>query len=431
MQQIYLNQYESLGKIGSGGMGDVFLARPINDPARSVVVKVLKPQKQLTKTGRESIIREMQFAGHLHHPYIVELLDRGIDPVAGPCLVYEFVPGSLLRDILRVEKRLDLPRCGWLLGCICHALQTAHLAGIVHRDLKPGNIMVVGAGTSEELVKVMDFGIASAMTQPYLTTDQLAGKKDVVRTQGTPKYISPEQLRGETTDARADIYCLGVMLYEMVTGQLPFPYEDVGKLIDAHLKAAPPSFASIQVFHIPPQIERLILNCLSKYPPERPGSAGALAKQFGVALGTDIWDATRPAGVREVVPLAESLPDMPEISSNEMVFETDAWMPDAIASMKLGGFLTSIGATILDTQPGKLDARFDFAVESPKSGWLGKIFPKKSTVPIRIRLELHRPNVSEGKIHIRMIMNATEELMQRNSVRTMCEALFAELKKFL
>src|SRR4051812_13405769 len=157
---LLLGKYESLGVLGRGSMGTVHACRPAASPALTVVVKVLRSEVAGTPRARQAFDREVQYTARLCHPYVVRVLDAGIDPAAGPCIVMEFVPGTTLEQVLNKERRLTPHRAGWLAGCLCHALEAAHQRAVIHRDLKPANLMVVNAGTPQEHVKVMDFGLA-------------------------------------------------------------------------------------------------------------------------------------------------------------------------------------------------------------------------------------------------------------------------------
>src|SRR5262245_21030044 len=176
-------------------MGQVHAARPVDDPATTVVVKVMRADLAGGPRARQVFEREAKYAARLHHPYVVRLLDAGVDAEAGPCMVMEFVPGVTLQRLLKADKRHGVHRAAWLAGCLCHALEAAHTAGVIHRDLKPANLMVVNTGTPKEHLKVMDFGLAHLAAKPELSAERLTGAGAVVA-HGTPAYIAPEQLRG-------------------------------------------------------------------------------------------------------------------------------------------------------------------------------------------------------------------------------------------
>src|SRR5579872_629190 len=180
----------------------------------------------------------------------------------------EYVPGVTLETVTTRHRSLDAERVGRLLGYIGHALDAAHTAGIVHRDLKPANLMVLKGGTPEESAKVMDFGFAGFAAKPHLQLAELTGHGPIYA-MGTPGYVSPEMIRGDSVDKRSDLYSIGVILFELLTGRLPFDFESQEKLLEAHVKNSPPRFAKIGAKHVPPAVEAVVQLALSKYPNER------------------------------------------------------------------------------------------------------------------------------------------------------------------
>jgi serine/threonine protein kinase len=435
---LLLGKYESLGVLGRGSMGQVHAARPQDAPATTVVVKVMRPDLTDTPTARQSFDREVRYTARLRHPYIVRVLEAGLDPVAGPCIVMEFVPGTTLEQVLRKDGRLHPARAGWLIGCLCHALEAAHTGAVIHRDLKPANLMVVNAGTPQEHLKVMDFGLSHLASKPHLAKEQFE-RAAFVRAQGTPAYISPEQLRGDDVDGRADLYSTGVILFEALTGQLPFPQDDIDQLVQAHLKAAPTSFEALGVSDIPMAVEAVVHRCLSKYPAERPASPQMLATELGRALGTDLWEATRPSGAAATqagIPMAEDLPPEPKAEPNTLVRTLEAWMPDRIAVIKLGGFLEDQGGKLSDTQPGLLKAEFPpIGPPKPTGGLLHRLFGpvKPSGDGIALDLNLDKPNPAEG----RLVLTAVFRVLgggrptDPDFWAARCEHIHDEMKKYL
>src|SRR5262245_46794982 len=194
MSLLFLDRYESLGVLGLGSMGQVHAARPVDDPATTVVVKIMRTDRSGGPRAGALVEREARYAARLRHPYVVRVLDAGMDPDAGPCVVMEFVPGVTLDRLLKSDTRMGVHRAAWLAGCLCHALEAAHTAGVIHRDLKPANLMVVNAGTPKEHLKVMDFGLAALAARPDLSAVRRPG---TVTAHGTPAYIAPDQLRGD------------------------------------------------------------------------------------------------------------------------------------------------------------------------------------------------------------------------------------------
>src|SRR6059058_2301193 len=216
--RIYLGRYETVRLLGEGGMGRVYLARQI-DLGRQVVVKVMHDHIASDPKFRERFQRETLLMARFQHPYAVTLYDASLSDPQGPCIVMEYIRGVTLDALLQRNGRLSPARAGRLLGQLCEVLQAAHGEGIIHRDLKPANLMVVDPDTPYEKVKVMDFGLAKLVDAPSLRDANASSPEFAV---GTPAYICPEQVRGEPMDHRGDLYSVGVILYELLTGKLPF-----------------------------------------------------------------------------------------------------------------------------------------------------------------------------------------------------------------
>jgi serine/threonine protein kinase len=407
---LFLGKYESLGVLSRGSMGLVHAARPTEDPATTVVVKVMRSDLADTLRAHQFFDREVRYTARLRHPYVVRILDAGVDPAAGTCIVMEFVPGTTLEQLLKKEKRLSVERTARLTGCLCHALEAAHLAAVIHRDLKPANLMIVNAGTRQEQVKVMDFGLAHLASKPFLTRERLTGA-EVVSAQGTPAYISPEQLRGDDVDGRTDLYSAGVVLFETIAGQVPFPQRDLEKLIEAHLYSPPPRFAELGITDVPEAFEAIVRLCLSKFPAERPASPRILADAIGRSIEIDLWKETTPvAQIRNegAIPLTEDIPPESVEDENVLIRKAEAWMPDRIAVIKLGGFLRDLGAKVVNSQPGLLQARLVPPPPPPKPWRIVKLFKGEPPPPpvvdgIAIDLNLDKPNPAESRLVVTVV----------------------------
>ena len=239
--RVFLGRYETIRQIGEGGMGRVYLARQ-TDLGRQVVVKVMHEHVATDPTFRERFTRETLLMARFQHPYAVTLYDASLNDPEGPCIVMEYIRGVTLDEVLRKNGTLSPGRVGRLLGQLCEVLQAAHNAGIIHRDLKPGNLMIVDADSPYELLKVMDFGLAKLITN---VTPGAAAVSNAEFAVGTPGYMCPEQARGEEMDSRGDLYSVGVILYELLTGRLPFAGKSTMDVLLSHATEEPPPFAHI------------------------------------------------------------------------------------------------------------------------------------------------------------------------------------------
>lgn len=415
-------------------MGEVLAARPISAPAQTVVIKVLRPDMADTPRARDFFERETKYTAKLNHPYVVRMLDSGVDEQLGPCLVLEFVPGMTLEAVLLRQNTVSLDRAAVLLGCICHGLSAAHTVGLVHRDLKPANLMLVNVNTPDEFLKVMDFGLAQLASKPYLTMERLSGD-DIVIAQGTPAYISPEQIRGDDVDGRADIYATGVILYEMLTGHHPFPYPEPESVIEAHLKEYPPSFSRVNAPPLPVAVERVVMRCLSKYAPERPANMRELALDFSMAINHDIWELTMTdadASKRGDLPIAEDVAPEP-VSTNpwHVVKRLETRMSDRIAVLKIGGFIRDLQAEILSTEPGLVRARL--MIDRPATGLISKWFGIKRQDAIDLDVQLDRPIPNDSRLNLTMIFRPKDDQTPGNqaSYFQFCDFFLDEIRKYL
>jgi eukaryotic-like serine/threonine-protein kinase len=430
MPDLFLGRYVSLGFLGKGSMGQVWLAHPVGQPDRHVVVKVMHPSVANQPRFRQFFEREIQSMSNLRHPYIVQLLDSSCLDQRGPILVLEYVPGATLEAVLEKQKRLPVGHVGLLLGYLCHALEAAHGIGVVHRDLKPANLMIVGPGTLEESLRVMDFGLAQFADKPHFTAERLAGSEQTMAS-GTPSYISPESLRGDEVDARTDLYSVGVILFEMLTGHAPFPHSDVKRILNAHLHDQPLSFALVGARDVPRAVEAIVQQCLSKYPVERPRSARDVAQQFSEAIGVDVWEAARPEGVPDRPVVANASKPAPVAERNAIVHQMDAWMPEPIAVVKLRGFLEDMGGKVVASEPGLLKIRLGEPVQT-RSGRviLAKL---KDQHPVEIEMRMAKTDHRDNRLSVTVLFRPFSDpiLMQLPDWRNRCQKLYTELQSYL
>jgi eukaryotic-like serine/threonine-protein kinase len=274
---ILAGRYRIEHLLGSGGMGAVYRAEHVH-MRKAVAVKVLHREMTAFPEVVARFEREAVAAGRIDHPHVVSASDFGQLEDGSFYLALEFVEGHSLAKLVDTEGALPPERALRIARQIAEALQAAHGVGIVHRDLKPENVMLVIKDTDADFVKVLDFGIAKikvegAVEQPALT--------QIGTVFGTPEYMSPEQARGELVDARADIYTVGVILYEMLSGVSPFKDEDLVVVLTRHLTADPPPLPA----GLDPMIQDLVLLLLRKSPAERVQTAAELIEHIDVILG--------------------------------------------------------------------------------------------------------------------------------------------------
>ncbi|MDK2784212.1 MAG: eukaryotic-like serine/threonine-protein kinase [Bacillota bacterium] len=272
MAELLAGRYELMETIGAGGMAVVIKARcTLLD--RLVAIKLLRDQYAANQEFLDRFQREARAAARLSHPNIVSIYDVGQED-GKQFIVMEYVPGRNLKDYLRAEGPLP-PRTVAEIGRqIAAALFHAHQRGIIHRDIKPHNILI----TPEGQVKVTDFGIARAAAASSLT------ETGVVL--GSVHYFSPEQARGAAVDARSDIYALGVVLYELLTGKLPFEGDSPIAIALRHLDSDPPSPRALRP-EVPEALERIILKAMARDPAERYQTAGELQQALKAFLGLE------------------------------------------------------------------------------------------------------------------------------------------------
>ncbi|OZF35044.1 Stk1 family PASTA domain-containing Ser/Thr kinase [Rhodococcus sp. 14-2483-1-2] len=270
------SRYE-LGEIlGFGGMSEVHLARDTRLD-RDVAIKVLRADLARDPTFYLRFRREAQNAAALNHPAIVAVYDTGeAETEAGPLpfIVMEYVDGDTLRDIVRAEGPMAPRRAMEVIADVCAALDFSHRNGIVHRDVKPANIMINNAGA----VKVMDFGIARAIADSSSPMTQTAA---VI---GTAQYLSPEQARGEQVDARSDVYSLGCVLFEILTGEPPFKGDSPVAVAYQHVRENP-QLPSLVNDTVPRELDSIILKAMAKNPANRYQSAAEMRTDLVRVLG--------------------------------------------------------------------------------------------------------------------------------------------------
>lgn len=263
--QIIDGKYKVISKLGSGGMGAVFKAEHLL-MGRTVALKVLHPHLVENEELLKRFQHEAKVASKLNHPNAVTTYDFGIFRGA-PYIVMEFVPGKTLKELIAEEGRLAFDRVRDIFLQTCNALEQAHSLGIVHRDLKPDNIMLIQNPQGREQAIVLDFGIAKILNQQ---NDQRTILTQAGTFFGTPKYASPEQAMEKPLDGRSDIYTLGIIIYEALSGAAPFDAPSVMEILIKHINHNPLPLRSFKPeLNIPTQLDELVMKCLKKKPEER------------------------------------------------------------------------------------------------------------------------------------------------------------------
>ncbi len=307
-----LGPYRVMGQLGGGSMGSVYRAEHVII-AKSVCLKVLHRDLMADPAIPQRLLVEARAASALRHPGIVDVTDFGHTPDGCPFVVMEYLDGETLEAVIVREGNLPARRALGITAQVCRAIHACHVAGIVHRDLKPANIMLLPVADEleplaprrpgsapEEQVKILDFGLAS-VREATARLDASCEEQGFVA--GSPTYMSPEQSFGRTGDARSDIYAIGVMLFEMLTGELPFDGETVTEVLCMHRNRAVPSMRRMRPdLYIPAEAEKVVATAMAKRPGDRYQSAQDFLIALSVAFGAELQtvEEAPPARVRTV-----------------------------------------------------------------------------------------------------------------------------------
>jgi serine/threonine protein kinase len=297
-----IGQYVIRSKLGKGGMGAVYLADQ-KSVGRRAVIKVLHPALSRDPEIQSRFETEARAACQLNHPNIVTVFNYGAMDDGTLFLAMEHLDGETLAEA--AAKRLPLPRVVNIVSQIASALGEAHRRGVVHRDVKPTNIMLVSRDEQDDFVKVLDFGIA------HIDGTRVTATGDIC---GTPTYMSPEQIRGKAVDGRSDLYSLGCMLFELLTGKVPFEGGNTIALAYMHTHEDPPRPSSVAPkANIPLALDAFVARALAKNPADRPRDAAAFRDELCAAVAPEAEKATaakQPASI-EVAPAKPSTVSRP------------------------------------------------------------------------------------------------------------------------
>jgi serine/threonine-protein kinase len=460
--RVFLGRYETISLLGEGGMGRVYLAHQ-KDLGRQVVVKIMHDHVAADPKFRERFTRETLLMARFQHPYAVTLYDATLDDPQGPCIVMEYIRGVTLDVLLHSHGRLPAFRVSRLLRQLCEALHAAHEQNIIHRDLKPANIMVVDRDTPYELVKVMDFGLAKLVAPDPIQVSVTNSEFAV----GTPGYMCPEQARGEDMDHRGDLYSVGVILYELLTGRLPFAGGSTMDVLLAHATEEPPPFARVAAAAgVPRAVEQVVQLCLSKDPSQRPAHARDLAERFEEAVRqstaaveprTNLESTPSPRRQRQLLVASRMQPALAttcvptdaiagaataaaaaaaeDIDPLAIVHQLEAWMPEKIAAYKLRGFIGDAGGDVLESVPGRIRVRLGgkgCVYNAPARGltaWLGL---GRRSGQIDMELRLVRPEgARENQLRITVVLKAPGVEPSDPTWQTVCTQIYCDLRGYL
>ncbi|MCS6886518.1 MAG: serine/threonine-protein kinase [Acidobacteriota bacterium] len=302
-------KYLILSKIGEGGMCNVYRGQFLSD-TRPCAVKILHSTLNSDQVALRRFQQEIRTARLIKHQNVVEVYDYGETSDGTVYMVMELIIGPTLKQLLQ-SGPLPLQRASSILRQICAALEAAHSQGIIHRDLKPDNIMLVNSTQDSEVVKILDFGIAKFYGDTSITAEITP---HIVM--GTPRYMSPEQCHGKPLDSRSDIYAVGLLAYEMLTGSPPFTDTSAQVLMSKHMNEPVPSMKQLQP-SIPSAVEKVVLKALEKSPLKRYQRPIDFIEEFEEAITQD--PSVVPSVVHRPQPKSELIPVVKKVGELSIV----------------------------------------------------------------------------------------------------------------
>jgi serine/threonine-protein kinase len=438
--QVFLGKYVVVSPLAEGGMSRLYLARQAPG-GREVVVKLLKEEYLAERETAEHFRREIHVTTHFQHPNAVAALDSAPHSPVGPVLVMEYLRGVDLHTLICRKGRFPAQRVAQLLAQLCDVVQAAHDEGILHRDLKPGNCMILAAGTSRETLKLMDFGLAQMRSVLYIAPEEV-GASGLPAAAGTPEYMCPELARGLEMDQRGDLYSIGVILFELLTGRRPFEGATPDELLIAHLRQPPPRFKDLGLgSQIPPAVEDVVQCCLAKLPAERPANATELAQRFLRATGSTHLSARPATPTRGSGLIGRPVLSPPAADRSTFRHSIEAVMPESMALVKIKGFIHDLGGNVVDSVPGMIKVRLP-EPQSPtnqRGSLFGRAGPGSRPVSAMqvvgasdMELHMEREDPSQpNRLTVTLLMRPAGRGLVTPAWRNRCNEIGRELQAYL